>query len=79
MAITVKSPLPGTFFHAATPEEPAFVKAGDDVAVGDVIGLVEVMKNFMEIKSTEAGVVKKMLIENGSPVSAGQDLLELEE
>lgn len=79
MAITIKSPLPGTFYHAASPEDPPFKKIGDSVAVGEPVGLVEVMKNFMEIKSTAAGVVTKILLDNGSAVSAGQDLIELEE
>ncbi len=79
MANTIKSPLPGTFFHAAGPDDPPFVKAGDTIAVGDAIGLVEVMKNFMEIKATAAGLVKTVLVENGAPVSAGQDIVELED
>lgn len=79
MAISIKSPLPGTFYHAASPEDPPFTKIGDVIAVGCVIGLVEVMKNFMEIKSTDVGTVSNILVENGQPVSAGQVILELED
>ncbi len=78
MAISIKSPLPGTFYHASNPDDPPFKKVGDAVEVGDVVGLVEVMKNFMEIKSTGAGIVTSMLVANGQPVTAGQVLLELE-
>ncbi len=54
------------------------MEAGDAVAVGDVIGLVEVMKSFHEVKSDAGGTVVKFLIENEAPVMAGQPLLEID-
>ncbi len=75
----VLSPLPGTFYRKPAPDQPPYKEAGDGVAVGDVIGLVEVMKSFHEVKSDAGGKVVKFLIENEAPVMAGQPLLEIED
>ena len=75
----VLSPLPGTFYRKPAPDQPPYKEAGDAVAVGDVIGLVEVMKSFHEVKSDTGGTVVKFLIENEAPVMAGQPLLEIKD
>ncbi len=75
----VLSPLPGTFYRKPAPDQPPYKEAGDAVAVDDVIGLVEVMKSFHEVKSDAGGKVVKFLIENEAPVMAGQPLLEIED
>lgn len=74
----VLSPLPGTFYRRPSPEEPPYKEVGDEVAAGDVIGLVEVMKSFHEVKADAAGKVAKFLIENEDAVMAGQPLVELD-
>ncbi len=74
----VMSPLPGTFYRRSAPDQPPYKEAGDPVAEGDVIGLVEVMKSFHEVKSDAAGTVVKFLIENEDPVMAGQPLVEID-
>ncbi len=74
----VLSPLPGTFYRKPAPDQPPFKEEGDRVAEGDVIGLVEVMKSFNEVKSDASGTVVKYLVENEDAVMAGQPLLELE-
>ncbi len=73
----VLSPLPGTFYVKPSPEADAFKSSGDPVAVGDTIGLIEVMKTFIEIKSEVAGTFASYDIEDGSPVQAGQALAEV--
>ncbi len=75
----VLSPLPGTFFRKPAPDQPPYKEEGDAVAVGDIIGLVEVMKSFHEVKSDAGGKVVKFLIENEAAVMAGQPLLEVED
>ncbi len=75
----VLSPLPGTFYRKPAPDQPPYKEEGDAVAVGDVIGLVEVMKSFHEVESDAGGTVGKFLIENEAPVMAGQPLLEIED
>jgi acetyl-CoA carboxylase biotin carboxyl carrier protein len=74
---TIKSPIPGTFYNRPSPDAAPFHALGDAVAVGDVIGLVEVMKTFHEIKADQAGTVVAFLLDNEDPVDAGQDVIEL--
>ena len=74
----VLSPLPGTFYRRSAPDQPAYKEKGDKVAVGDTIGLVEVMKSFHEVKAEVAGKVTKFLVENEDAIMAGQPLVELD-
>jgi len=78
MAKQIVSPLPGTFYRKPAPDKPPYKKEGDNVAVGDVIGLIEVMKSFHEVKSEVAGKVTKFLVENEDAVMAGQPLTNLD-
>src|SRR5687767_148114 len=77
-ARTVNAPLTGVFYRSASPQSGPFVQEGSTVAVGDVIGLIEAMKLFNEIKSTVAGRVKRVIAENGKLVRAHAPLVELE-
>mgnify|MGYP000991026028 CR=1 FL=1 len=74
---TILSPLPGTFYRASSPDQPPFKADGDTVAVGDVIGLIEVMKSFHEVKAEVAGTGIRFVVENEEPVMAGAVLAEL--
>ena len=74
----ILSPLPGTFYRKPAPDQPPYKEAGDSLAEGDVIGLVEVMKSFNEVKADTAGTVAKFLVENEDAVMAGQPLVEVE-
>lgn len=74
----IRSPLPGTFYRKPAPDQPAFKEVGDTVSTGDVIGLVEVMKSFQEVKSDANGTVTAFLVENEEPIAPGQVLAELE-
>ncbi len=73
-ALTVKSPMMGIFYRASSPSSPPFVKRGDAVKRGQVLCLIEAMKVFNEIKSDFDCVIEEVLLENGKPVKAGQDL-----
>jgi len=75
----VLSPLPGTFYRRPAPDQPPYKEEGDAVAAGDVIGLVEVMKSFHEVKADAAGTVNSFLVENEAAVQAGQPLVEIDE
>jgi len=70
----VESPMVGTFYRSSSPEASAFVQVGDTVEVGDTLCIIEAMKLLNEIESDKAGVVKKILIENGQPVEYGETL-----
>ena len=71
------SPLPGTFYRRPAPDKSPYKNEGDAVAVGDVIGLIEVMKSFNEIKAEVAGTIVKFYADNEEPVMAGQLLAEI--
>jgi acetyl-CoA carboxylase biotin carboxyl carrier protein len=70
----VKSPIVGTFYEAPSPGAPPFVKAGDQVELGQVLCIVEAMKLLNEIESDVAGEIVKKLASNGQPIEYGQDL-----
>ena len=72
--VTFKSPMIGTFYIASSPESPPFVKVGDQVQKGQVLGIIEAMKLFNEIESEFAGKVVKILVENAQPVEYDQPL-----
>lgn len=73
----VLSPLPGTFYRSPAPGSPHFKEEGDMVAVGDVLGLVEVMKQFSEITAESAGRLLRYVVDNEAPVEPGQLLAEI--
>jgi acetyl-CoA carboxylase biotin carboxyl carrier protein len=75
---SVKAPLTGIWYSAPAPGSAPFVEVGREVAVGQVIGLIEAMKLFNEIKSDLAGRVLKVRAENGQLVKAKQPLIEVE-
>ncbi len=74
----ILSPLPGTFYIRANPESEPFKQVGDAVLASDTIGLVEVMKTFIEIKAEAEGTFSGYSVNDGEPVTAGQALAELE-
>jgi acetyl-CoA carboxylase biotin carboxyl carrier protein len=75
---TIKAPMPGVFYRRPDPDNPVFVEEGDRVEVGDIVGVIGVMKSFQDITSEASGTVSKILVENEQAVDAGDDLVELE-
>ena len=73
----ILSPLPGIFYRKLAPDKPPYKKEGDSVDVGEVIGLIEVMKTFNEVKADAAGKIVRFLAENEEEIMAGQPLAEL--
>lgn len=73
-ALAIKSSMMGIFYRAPSPSSPPFVKEGDSVKTGQLLCMVEAMKVFNEIKAEFPCTVIKVLLENGKPVKAGQDL-----
>lgn len=70
----VKAPLVGTFYTSSAPGETPFVKVGDTVKKGQVLGIIEAMKLMNEIESEYDGVVEAVLAENERMVEYGQPL-----
>ena len=77
MTRQILSPLPGTFYRRSSPDKPVFKEVGDVVAVGDVIGMIEVMKSFIEVQADQAGTLTAFFADDEEPVMAGQPLAEL--
>ncbi|MDN8627183.1 acetyl-CoA carboxylase biotin carboxyl carrier protein [Corynebacterium ureicelerivorans] len=76
--VEVKSPMVGTFYASPKPGADPFVKVGDTVEVGQVLGIVEVMKLMNNIEAKTAGTVTEILAENEDAVEHGQTLMIIE-
>ncbi|ASW09169.1 acetyl-CoA carboxylase [Rhizobium sp. 11515TR] len=76
--LEIRSPLPGTFYRASSPDTPPFKADGDAVAGGDTIGLIEVMKTFQQIPAGLDGKNITFLVDNEEPVMAGQIIAEVD-
>ena len=74
----VLTPVPGTFYRRPDPESDPFANDGDSVSAGDVIGLVEIMKNFQDVESEVDGTLVEFLVENEDAVQAGQAVAVIE-
>jgi len=74
----VTAPLTGVWYSAPSPGARAYVQEGDEIGVGSVVGLIEAMKLFNEIKSEVGGRVTRTLVEPGTLVKRQQPLLEVD-
>jgi acetyl-CoA carboxylase biotin carboxyl carrier protein len=72
------APLPGVFYRKPAPDKPPYKSEGDVVAVGDVVGLIEVMKSFVEVQAEASGRIVRFVVGDEEPIMAGQLLLEIE-
>ncbi len=75
--IRIKSPIIGTAYLAPEPGAKKFVEIGDKIKKGQTVMIVEAMKTMNHVPSTNDGVVKKILVNDGQPVEFGQPLLIL--
>ena len=75
---SIKSPMVGTFYRAASPGTKAFAELGDQVKIGQPICIIEAMKIMNEIEADVDGKVLRILCENGQAVEFGQPLFIVE-
>jgi acetyl-CoA carboxylase biotin carboxyl carrier protein len=73
----ITAPMIGTFYASPTPGASPFVTVGDDVVVGQTIGIIEAMKIMNEIAADRSGTVEAVLVSNGQPVEYGSALFQL--
>lgn len=73
----IQSPLPGTFYHKPAPDAAPFKSAGDPVGPDDTIGLIEVMKTFIEVKAEVSGTFTGYVADDAAPVQAGDVLAQV--
>lgn len=67
----IQSPLPGVFYRRPSPDKDPFVRDGDQVEAGQVIGLIEVMKQFSEVQTDSAGTLQGFRLQDGDMVHPG--------
>lgn len=67
----IQAPFPGVFYRKPSPDDPVYVEEGQHVNAGDVIGLIEVMKQFVELKAEVGGTVTSFKAESESVLEAG--------
>ena len=73
----VTSPMVGTFYSSPGPDEPAFVRVGDRIRLGQTVCIIEAMKLMNELESEVVGEVVEILPRNGEPVEYGQVLMRV--
>jgi acetyl-CoA carboxylase biotin carboxyl carrier protein len=74
----IKAPMVGTFYSAPSPDDPAFVKVGDNVSIGQTICIIEAMKLMNEIEADASGKITEICVKNGESVEFGQVLMYVE-
>jgi acetyl-CoA carboxylase biotin carboxyl carrier protein len=74
----VQSPLPGIFYRRPAPEQPPFAEVGSAVMAGQTIGLVEVMKQFAEIKAGVSGTLTDFSVDNMAVLGPGDSIATIE-
>lgn len=75
----ITAPMIGTYYSAPSPGDDPFVRQGDEVEVGQVIGIIEAMKIMNEIVADKPGVVAEVMVENAQAVEYGSPLVRLSE
>jgi acetyl-CoA carboxylase biotin carboxyl carrier protein len=73
----IKAPVVGTFYLAPAPDAEPFVKVGQSIKAGEVVGIIEAMKVMNEITSDVSGVVNEILVTSGSVVGYQQPLIKV--
>jgi acetyl-CoA carboxylase biotin carboxyl carrier protein len=74
----VTAPLTGVWYASPSPGARPYVREGDEIASGQVVGLIEAMKLFNEIKADAGGRITRILVESGTLVKRQQPLLEID-
>ena len=74
----IKSPMVGTFYTAAKPEDAPFVSVGDQVGADTTVCIIEAMKVFNEVPAEISGKIAEVMVENGAPIEFGQPLFRIE-
>ena len=74
----ITAPMVGTYYEAPTPDDAPFVKAGDNVSIGQVVCIIEAMKLMNEIEADVSGRITEICVNNGDYVEFGQVLMYVE-
>lgn len=74
---TINAPTVGVFYTAKSPQDPPYVKPGDHIKQGDVVGVIEAMKVFTNVVADRDGIVEKVLVNNEEGVEYDQPLIQI--
>ena len=75
--VEIKAPLVGTFYQAPGPDDQPYVKVGQQVKKGDVVGIIEAMKLMNEVVAPQDGVILSIDATDGNMVQYGQVLFTM--
>ncbi|AWT27394.1 MULTISPECIES: acetyl-CoA carboxylase [Corynebacterium] len=75
----IESPIPGVFYRKPAPDKDNFVEEGDHVENGQTIGIIEIMKQFSEVKSGASGTVREFKVPNEGTVNPGDVIAVIDE
>lgn len=78
MSQQIIAPLPGIFYRRPAPDKPVLVEVGDTVEVGQAIGLIEIMKQFNEVRSDVAGTLVEFHVDDNGMVGPGDVIATIE-
>lgn len=73
-----RSPMVGTYYGSPNPDAAPFVKVGQEVKQGDVLGIIEAMKMFNQIEAEKSGTVAAILVASGQPVEFDEPMFVIE-
>ncbi|MEA3403746.1 MAG: acetyl-CoA carboxylase [Armatimonadota bacterium] len=76
--VPIPAPMAGIFYRQPSPDADPFVEEGDQVEAGDVVGLIEVMKLFNEIRTPVTGIIARIVVENEERIEADQTLMYIQ-
>ncbi len=74
----IRAPMAGVFYRRPSPEAPPYVEVGDEVHIGDTVGLIEAMKLYNEVTSHVRGRIAQFVAEDGQHVEADDVLIYVE-
>ncbi|NCF71120.1 MAG: acetyl-CoA carboxylase biotin carboxyl carrier protein [Chlamydiales bacterium] len=74
----ITSPMVGTFYRSPGPDDPPFIKEGDQITKDTVVCIIEAMKVMNEVKAGVSGKVKKILVEDGQAVEFGSKIISID-
>ncbi len=78
MSAQIIAPIPGIFYRRPAPDKPPFVEIGDTVEVGQTIGVIEIMKQFTEVRSDADGVLTAFNVDDFGMVGPGDVIATLD-
>lgn len=77
----IDSPMDGMFYLSPSPKDPPFVAVGDEIAPGQTVGLIEVMKSFYPLKyqGNKAAKILDVMVKQATPITCGMKLFSIQE